>query len=310
MPDLRKALNSGRILLMDGAMGTELQRTAVTTCNLTRPFLEDCPRLGADLQVELAHCCEFYNRWAPEAVLAIHQAYVEAGAACLLTNTFQCKPERVSTSNQNEYLELFCRPAIDLARQAAGADRFVIASIGPIDLTSGTRPLDAAIRALSTADALLLETWSDGFERALQRATDPAINQNQLPVLLSLTYRSPGPNLYPSGMWPSEAARLAVAYPIAALGVNCGCDIDLEQILIVLRGYREITDLPLLVRPNAGSPRHLNGQWIYPRTPEEMAGWVPAMLNNGVRLLGGCCGTAPAHIVAFQKVLGSSNPRS
>src|SRR5262249_20195230 len=143
------------------------------------------------------------------------------------------------------------RQALNLARKAAGLDRFVLASVGPQNLSGQAQSLDAVIQALSGADALLLETWSEGFERALERATNPAVTQKQLPVLLSLAYRLPGPSLPPSGMSSTEAARLAAAYPIAALGVNCGCDIGLEEILAILRGYREVTDLPLLVRPNA-----------------------------------------------------------
>src|SRR5205807_5594763 len=111
MSRLLEALTSGRVLLMDGAMGTELQRAGLPA--------------GA--------CGELWNLTQPERVRTIHQAYVDAGAQCLLTNTFQANPTALAKRGRSEQLEAINRSALELARLVAGPNRFVLADIGPIE---------------------------------------------------------------------------------------------------------------------------------------------------------------------------------
>ncbi|HYT91367.1 MAG TPA: homocysteine S-methyltransferase family protein, partial [Gemmataceae bacterium] len=86
--------------------------------------------------------------------------------------------------------------------------------------------------------------------------------------------------------------------------VNCGREIGMEDYAEILQRYRAVTELPLLVRPNAGTPVERDGQMIYPRSPEEMAARLPLLLEAGALLVGGCCGTTPEHIAAFRWILG------
>jgi 5-methyltetrahydrofolate--homocysteine methyltransferase len=87
------------------------------------------------------------------------------------------------------------------------------------------------------------------------------------------------------------------------LGVNCGRDLGMDEVIEVVRRYRRHTDLPLLARPNAGTPKQLGKRWVYPRTAAEMAAWLPELLKAGATLVGGCCGTTPEHIAAFRRVV-------
>jgi 5-methyltetrahydrofolate--homocysteine methyltransferase len=81
--------------------------------------------------------------------------------------------------------------------------------------------------------------------------------------------------------------------------VNCGRDIGMNEIIEIVRRYRAYTDLPLFARPNAGAPTRSDGHWHYPQAPQEMASHVPVLLAAGAHMVGGCCGTTPAHIAAF-----------
>ncbi|HYT87940.1 MAG TPA: homocysteine S-methyltransferase family protein, partial [Gemmataceae bacterium] len=199
MPDLLQALRAGRVLLMDGAMGTQLQRAGIPP--------------GA--------CYEAWNLTHPESIAAIHRAYVAAGADCLLTNTFQANPAALARHNLGGQMEAIVRAGIDLARAAAGPERFVLADVGPVEQPD--RHVTAALlEPLSHADGILVETCSDLETVEAVLAAGPAV-----PVLLSLTYlRDPAGELRTfRGLTPENAAQQAAALGVAALGVNCGREI-------------------------------------------------------------------------------------
>src|SRR5262249_62409020 len=98
----------------------------------------------------------------------------------------------------------------------------------------------------------------------------------------------------PRGPPRAPSARHAARHGVTALGVNCGREIDMDDIIEVIKRYRAVTDLPLFARPNAGTPRTDGGHLVYPRMPERMAERLPALLEAGGAVGGGCCGTAPA----------------
>jgi 5-methyltetrahydrofolate--homocysteine methyltransferase len=279
------AIHSGLVLLMDGAMGTQLRRAGL--------------REG--------ECAELWNVSRPEVVTAIHQSYVRAGAACLLTNTFQSNPLALQQHGLRHRLEDINRAAIELARSVTGPDLLVIADIGP--LAAGTSDEDVArlVASLQGADALLLETCSDLEDLALlSRVCDKL--EKKPPVLFSLTYRQTLNRQVKAygGVAPEILARQAAAHRIVALGVNCGRDIGMEETIEIVHRYRSATDLPLFARPNAGTPVPSAGDALaYPRTPDAMAAFLPALLQAGARMIGGCCGTTAEHIAAFRKVLDS-----
>jgi 5-methyltetrahydrofolate--homocysteine methyltransferase len=272
MPDLREALRHP--LLMDGAMGTQIQRRGLTE--------------GA--------CFERCNLEHPDWVSDVHHAYVRSGAECLLTHTFQANPFALARHGQAPMLEAILERACRLARAAAGPGRFVLADVGPMERFDG----DAFRRVLAgfhDVDGVLLETFSS------PEAADAArwAGETRLPVLLSLSY---GPGLCTHSDHPPEwFAEQAGGWGVAALGVNCGRDIDMAETAEIVRRYRQATDLPLFARPNAGTPVRDGGEWIYTRSPEDMAGRLAEVIEVGATWVGGCCGTTPEHIAAFRTVL-------
>jgi len=283
MVSFREALHSGRILLMDGAMGTELQRAEISA--------------GA--------CNESWNLDHPDRVQAIHKAYVDAGAECLLSNTFQANEAALARHGLAHKLDAILHAALDLARAAAGPDRFVIGAIGPSESVE-PNAFRRLIEALRSADALLLETWSDvkAAESVLKIAKN--LSHGGLPVLLSFTYgRSAPADEFRTfkGFTPETCAQAAKECGADALGVNCGREIGMEDMAAILRRYRGVTDLPLFARPNAGTPARVAERWAYLYTAVDMAARLPALLDAGAAMVGGCCGTTPATIAAFRRVI-------
>jgi 5-methyltetrahydrofolate--homocysteine methyltransferase len=283
------ALRSGRVLLMDGAMGTELQRAGL------RP----------------GECGELWNLTHPEKVLAIHRAYVEAGAEVLLTNTFQANPAVLQRHDLAGQLGIICQTAVDLAREAAGPDRWVLADVGPCHLEEEFTKLQVLVNALALAgpDAFLIETCSDpntffGVLKVLNYEL-----RKPFPVLVSFTYRRDRESRVQTigGLPPRKMACWMEDYSIPALGINCGNDIGLPQVLEVVEAYRGATPRPIFARPNAGTPKQVDERWVYPHSPQYMASWLPELLTAGVSMIGGCCGTTPAHIAAFKPTVDAWN---
>jgi methionine synthase I (cobalamin-dependent) len=286
------ALRSGRVLLMDGAMGTELQKRGL----------------------QPGERGELWNVTHPERVRAVHQAYADAGAEVLLTNTFQANRPAFQRVGASRRLQAALRAAADLAYYLPYG-QFVLRTTGPIFSTAGSVEFEDLkdLRGLKTIDplldGLLLETCSTPrVRRVIHRLT---AFPDRWPVLLSLSFRrtAGGELRTTSNHSPEWFAQRAAKWGAAALGVNCGRDISVSDCAEIVRRYRTATDLPLFARPNAGTPARVGDQWVYPETPERMAAALPELLEAGVSMVGGCCGTTPAHIAAFRKVVDEWNAR-
>jgi methionine synthase I (cobalamin-dependent) len=289
-----KALHSSRVLLMDGAMGTELQRAGLQAGEDAAAWI-------------LLH---------PERVKQVHQGYRAVGAEVLLTNTFT-----INAASLLETLDRAGRLPVDMLavwRKAfqllgtGGTPPYRLADLGPIAGRIAEREFDGLTTMYSTpglyeaADALLLETCSSPRVRLALRRIG---NRLDRPLLLSLTYRrdESGRLTTFSGHAPEWFARRARDWGVAALGVNCGRDIGLEETIEIVRRYRQATDLPLFARPNAGTPRRVGNRWFYPLTPQQFAVRLPELLEAGVTMVGGCCGTTPEHIAALRPVVSAWN---
>jgi 5-methyltetrahydrofolate--homocysteine methyltransferase len=275
-------LSRGR-LLMDAAMGTQL--------------------FAAGL-----HCPEHANLEAAGQVRAIHAAAALAGARVLLTNTFQLNPLALARHGLEQHLESIACKAIHLARMG-GHNTWVLGDVGPMgspgrnEEFADREALAQVLAALEAADGILFETCSSpAVLSAVQFALHRVGEIEGMPLLLSLTYHrnDAGELVTFSGHCPETFARHAARHGVSALGVNCGKEIDIPDVCEVLRRYRDYTDLPLFARPNAGTP---DAKSRYPRSAEQMAAGVPALLAAGASMIGGCCGTTAEHVAAFAAAL-------
>jgi 5-methyltetrahydrofolate--homocysteine methyltransferase len=274
---------------MDGAMGTELHKAGLL----------------------LGERGELWNRTHPDRVLSVHSAYVAAGIDIILTNTFLANPEQLTLHNLYESLGDLNRLAIELAQRAAGPSCHVLGDVGPFS-GLGKGIFEMCSPFLNVA-GLMMETWSDAMS-AEQFLNSLHAHQpfDDLPVLLSIAYnRDWLHDPAKASIGPERWADWANAHPrVVALGVNCGREIGVTECAEIIRRYRSATDLPIFARPNAGTPVRDCDRWVYPRSPVQMATELPRLLEAGVSMIGGCCGTTPAHIVAFRSVIDQWNDRA
>ncbi len=259
-----------------------------------------------------------WNILHPTRVRQVHQAYLRAGAQAFLTNTLMLGAasfrEQLEARVGRDVLGDFWRRTLRLLPSHS----FRIAAFGPLagvthrefdDIAVLTDTLrqtrQSATRGARLADAILLETCSSPRVgqaiRHLHRTQDE-------PIMLSLTFlrNESGRLVTASGHRPEWFAQRAGQFGLAALGVNCGRDIGLDDVIEIVQRYRTVTDVPLFARPNAGTPVRRGRHWDYPMTPRLMADRLPELIRAGVCMVGGCCGTTPAHIAALRKVLRSS----
>jgi 5-methyltetrahydrofolate--homocysteine methyltransferase len=275
---------------MDGAMGTELRRTGLP---------DD-------------ECSEGWNLTNPDRVRAIHQAYKNAGAQCFLTNTFQSNPTALAKHGLDGRLEEINRAAIEIARAVAAPNDFVLGDIGPFQQPWNEQTIRRIVSSLRGVDGVLLETFSDmDCLWAVKYGCLPGLEAEDIPVLLSITYKRSrkGVATTQGGQSPEVFARLARQYSVAALGVNCGREIELADVIQIICCYRGATELPLFARPNAGTPVRGDEGWVYPRSPQQMAAHLLELIEAGATLVGGCCGTTPEHIAAFRPIIDSWNEK-
>ncbi|MBY0526368.1 MAG: homocysteine S-methyltransferase family protein [Gemmataceae bacterium] len=280
--------------------------------------------MGTELQragIQPGECYEQWNLTHPEQVRGIHQAYADAGADVLLANTFQANPLALRRFRLGNQIEAIHEAGIRLASEAAKRKRFVVASIGPIgppetawqERETMQEVVQSLRRTEGDLSAILLETWShqDFLAEADAALYQLAHTKDEIPVLLSLSFMRMPDGSYNDfrGRALHDFVRRSAQRRPAALGVNCGRDIGMDDAIEIVRRYRQFTDLPIFVRPNAGTPRREGDAWVYPQTPAMMAERLPELLEAGVSMVGGCCGTTPAHIAAFRPIVGAWNAR-
>ena len=277
-------LHTQQITILDGAMGTMLQRAGLK--------LGDRP--------------ETLSITAPDVVESIQRRYVEAGSKLILANTFCANAHKLSGTGFS--VEDVVAASIAVAKRACiGTDAKVALDIGPIgELLEplGTLRFDDAyqlfaqmIRAgvAAGADAVFFETFSDLNE--LRAGVLAAKECSDLPVFASMTFEQSGRTFL--GVRAECAAMSLTALGVTALGINCS--LGPKEAAPILRKMREVTDLPLILKPNAGLPDPATGE--YHTTPEEFAAACATAVEIGTAYIGGCCGTSPEFIAALRCAL-------
>ncbi|MBN1458954.1 MAG: homocysteine S-methyltransferase family protein [Armatimonadetes bacterium] len=280
--NLLRRLREG-VLVCDGAMGTLLASEGY--------------RSGDAL--------ELLSVERPDAIRAVHRAYVEAGAELILTNTFQATSPALARHGLADRMSELVEAAVGLARGEAGDRAFVGGDIGPtgkILEPYGDYPEDEARTAFAEqarllveggVDLLLLETFSslEEIEIAAQAATETGV-----PVACSMSFDPSGRTAF--GVTPEQAASRLEAAGAAIVGANCGTVTPLEIVDIVAK-FKAATDLPIMVQPNAGRPQQTAAGTVYPEGPEAMAEAAARQREAGASIIGTCCGSTPEHTKAI-----------
>ncbi len=284
-----------RVLLSDGAIGTQLQQAGL----------------------EPGACGEAWSIDAPEKVLAIQKAYVNAGSECITTNTFGGSRIMLERHDEGNRVAAINRAACEIAREAFGSQRgFVLGDIGPFGgllEPYGDFPESRVEDAFGEqadalvaggVDAIIIETQTALEElgigiRAAKAAGAPCVIGSMAfdKMLASDDVRTM------MGTSPEQAAVFMVEEGADIIALNCGTGVDMKLAADSVKLYRETCELPVMAQPNAGLPVVENMKVVYQETPDEMAEGVTGLLDAGARIIGGCCGSTPDHIRKFRKVL-------
>lgn len=275
------------VLIADGAMGTMLQR------------------LGVQAPYELA------NLMRPDVVRQVHRAYIEAGARLIETNTFGANRVKLATHGAGHLVREINLAAVRLAREAAGDLPVIVAgAVGPVGKplapVGQIAPQEAGeafreqIRVLLEAgvDVFLLETFThlDELKIALDelRALDPNI-----PVIAQKAFIEDGETLA-AGL-PAQVARTLEEWGVDVIGANCV--VGPQRMVGIVQSMASATTLPISVMPTPGLPQYQRGEVAFEAEPDYFAHYGEQFARIGVSIVGGCCGTTPAHIRALAERL-------
>ncbi|HCH62453.1 MAG TPA: bifunctional homocysteine S-methyltransferase/methylenetetrahydrofolate reductase, partial [Deltaproteobacteria bacterium] len=284
-----------RVILFDGAMGTEIYNRGV--------FIN--------------RCYDELSLTNPDMVREIHASYLAAGAEVLTTNTFGANRLRLSAFGLADKTVELNLAAVQLAREVAGDRAWVAGSVGPVggqlapvgkvspgEAFQAARE-QACILSENGADLIILETFGNLAElwqavRGVRSATD-------LPIVASVTFRTEGLTYAQvSGLSTAAVAKRLSTWPIQALGVNCA--LGPRGILDVVESLVQLTDLPIIAQPNAGYPQVVDGRTIFLTGSEYMAEYARRLAQKGALGVGGCCGTTPKMIKEMRVFLRSISP--
>ena len=252
---------------------------------------------------------EHWNITRPEAVQAIHRAYLAVGCDVVETNTFGANRLRLKGYGLEGEVAAINRKAVELARRAWDAGHVVAGAVGPTGSFDKGKQRGSGIEISAAfeeqvshlvqagVDLILIETMTHLAEARI--ALQVARQNGAVPVAVSLTFfEQKGRVMTLDGASPQEAIRELSDAQV----VGCNCMAP-EMVAEVVRQMREITALPLIVQPHAGLPGTGRKKGTYPLTPGEMVRHLPSLLAARVGILGGCCGTTPAHLDAVVRAI-------
>jgi 5-methyltetrahydrofolate--homocysteine methyltransferase len=288
MNDLRKRIANGRRLILDGAMGTELSKRGLSP--------------GPE-----------WNEKSPATVTAVHRAYCEAGADILISNTLVANRIHLVRAGHTGKGAAYNRLGVQLAREAAGPDGFVlgdISSSGELLEPYGSLSASEAEDVFSEQAAWLHDAGVDGF--IVETITDPhelviavrAIKGvSAKPIIASLSFDE-GRAGYRTAMGATVAGAVGAVSDAGpdVIGINCGT-IDPAGAAAIVGEIQRTVSLPICAQPNGGKPVLEGGTVVFRLAPAAFGEGMLAVARAGAQLLGGCCGTTPAHIAALCEAL-------
>lgn len=279
-----KKLIGNKIILFDGGMGTMIQKHGLQVGELP----------------------ELLNMTNPDVIQSIHAQYAEAGSDVITTNTFGAN--RLKLKDSGFTVETIVTEAVKIARKAAG-NKYVALDIGPtgkIMEPVGELSFDEAYELFKEqiiagekagADLIIFETFSDIYE--IKAGILAAKENSTLPIICSVTFQEDGRTLM--GTDPLTMVNVLQDMGIDALGVNCS--LGPTQMIQVVREILKYSTLPVLVQPNAGLPKIVDGETFFEVDIDEFISVVTQMITEGVHIVGGCCGTTPEYILRLKKMI-------
>ena len=286
-------VSTGKVLVSDGAWGTFLQQKGL------KP----------------GECPEQWNVTRPNDVLDIAQSYFDAGSDMVETNSFGGSRFKLAKYGFEDKVFEFNKAAAEISRQAAGPDRYVLGSVGPTgklllmeevteeELYDAFKDQSMALEA-GGVNAIMIETMTDLDEARI--AVMAAKENTNCEVFCTMTFEKiiGGGFRTMMGISPSEMAEALVEAGADLIGTNCGN--GMENMIGMVQEIRSVNaTIPVLVHANAGMPRLENGVTTFPETPEDMASRVKDIILAGANIVGGCCGTTPAHIGKVREIVSS-----
>ena len=287
---LSELLDVNAVLIADGATGTMLQMAGLPT-----------GRPGEAWVLE-----------RPEEILALHQAYLDAGSRLILTATFGGTRVRLQRAGLQARVPEINRRAAELARQAAGDDVYVGGDIGPTGemmAPLGSLSYEQAVEAFAEqaealaaggVDCIYVETMSALDEG--RAAVEGARQATDLPIFCTFSFDTRGRTSM--GVTPALAAEAVAGLGAAAVGANCGH--APEDVLEILPQIRQAAPgVFLIAKPNAGIPRLVKRQVVYDAGPDRMAELARQYVALGASVVGACCGSSPEHIAAMRQALAA-----
>ena len=291
---LKERIKQG-LFLLDGAMGTELFARGV----------------------EVGKCNDYLNIESPDIVADIHRAYLQAGSDAVITNTFGANRYALSRHGFGNKVKEINTAAAQIARRAAGEEKYVLGDIGPsgdfLAPLGNLEPNELKNAFAEQAEALLTGAV-DGFIIETMTAVDEITiaveavkSVCDLPVFASMAFDKTTAGDYRTmmGVDVESAVSKVVLLGVDAVGFNCGT-LSLDDYVELAGKYVSAAmalgeDVLICAEPNAGKPELVDGKAAYKVTPEEFAAAVVEIHSAGVNIIGGCCGTSPAHIEAMMK---------
>jgi 5-methyltetrahydrofolate--homocysteine methyltransferase len=283
-----KKIAAGKILISDGAMGTELQKRGLVT----------------------GECPESLNVTHPDIVAKIHEDYYSAGSDLVETNSFGGNRFRLVRHNAADKVREYNRQAARVARQVCPAGKYVAGSIGPTGEMLepfGLAPLDEAFSAFAEQAEALAEGGVDILFVETMIAIEEAVTavkaakKTGLPVAATMTFESADAGLRTSwGVDVPTALQQLIYAGADIVGTNCGNGMHIT--LAVIREMLPLSENPLLAQPNAGMPELNDNIVSYRETPSAMQPGYEELLKAGISIIGGCCGTTPEHIKMIHKL--------
>ena len=292
MDVIHSLLADNPYILTEGAMGTMLFASGLTQ----------------------GYSPEFWNVEQPEKVAAIHQAYLDAGAQILLTNTFGGTRFRLALHKAQERVEELNIAAVKLLQkvaQTASRPVLVAGNIGPtgqVLLPYGEMSYDEAREAFAEqaaaligggVDLIWIETMADLEE---VRAAIEGIRQisQDIPIMATMTFDTRGRTMM--GVTPEKAVTTMVSFGASAVGGNCGNG-PAEILGVIEKMHTTLPEAILVAKSNAGVPTLVGGRPVYGASPADMADYAVQVYNAGARIIGACCGSTPDHIKAIAQAL-------